>query len=155
MAGRDKKEGKLKGSVGKNIKQEQKMVGDNKTQEIKRGKSRKRSDGKGEGWRERRREEDRLLITFLPSPLPADALLLPSSPPAHSLILPLTVKLFRATSAACLIKFSFLQITIRKRATLLNHITTTSYKTVYLLLGGESGRYAKRNKGSINDCVIP
>lgn len=53
---------------------------------------------------------------------------IPHPPPS------LTAKLFRATSAACLIKFSFLQITIRKRATLLNHITTTSYKTVYLLL---------------------
>lgn len=55
------------------------MVGDNKTQGIKQRKSRKRSGREVEGWRERRGEEDRLLITFLPSPLPADALLLPSS----------------------------------------------------------------------------
>lgn len=84
----------------------------------------------------------------------------PSLPlPPHPLILPLAVKLFRATSAACLIKFSFLQITIRKRAALLNHITATSYKTVYLLLRRERererGRCAKRNKGCINDCIIP
>lgn len=61
----------------------------------------------------------------------------PSSPDTLLLlvpILPLAVKLFRTTSAARLIKFSFLQITIRKRATLLNHITATSYEAVYLLV---------------------
>lgn len=130
------------------------MVGDNKTQGIKQRKSRKRSGREVEGWRER---GGRKIVSSSPSSpllsLPTPSFSRPL--PAHSLILPLTVKLFRATSAACLIKFSFLQITIRKRATLLNHITTTSYKTVYLLLGGERGRYAKRNKGSINDCVIP
>lgn len=56
MAGRDKKEGKLKGSVGKNIKQEQKMVGDNKTQEIKRerverDRMEKEKDGESGGGR--------------------------------------------------------------------------------------------------------
>lgn len=45
---------------------------------------------------------------------------------------PLSVKLFRAASAARLIKFSFLQITIRKRGVLLNHIITTRYTAVYL-----------------------
>lgn len=54
-----------------------------------------------------------------------------SSFPPQLLLLP-SVKLFRAASAARLIKFSFLQITIRKRAVLLNHITTTRYTAVYL-----------------------
>lgn len=43
--------------------------------------------------------------------IPQNFVFLPTSPAAS----PLSVKLFRATSAARLIKFSFLQITIRKR----------------------------------------
>ena len=76
-------------------------------------------------------------------PTPSSHPSLPSPPCSFS---PLTVKLFRATSAACLIKLSFLQITIRKRTALLNHITTTSYKTVYLLLYGERGKTCKEKQ---------
>jgi len=71
----------------------------------------------------------------------------PPSPPSPAQS-PLTVKLFRATSAACLINFSFLQITIfGNAAALLNHITTTSYGAVYLLLGSEGGRERGRERG--------
>lgn len=56
-----------------------------------------------------------------------------SSPPQPLLLL--SVKLFRATSAARLIKFSFLQITMRKRGALLNHTSRTRYTAVYLCGG--------------------
>lgn len=62
--------------------------------------------------------------------------------PPHPL-LPLSAKLFRATSAARLIKFSFLQITIRKRGALLNHKTTTRYTAVYLCWEGDEQRGTK------------
>lgn len=66
--------------------------------------------------------------------------------PTSAAASPLSVKLFRAASAARLIKFSFLQITIRKRAVLLNHITTTRYTAVYLCWERASERVMSREK---------
>lgn len=71
-----------------------------------------------------------LSSTFSPS---SPSLALPPAPIPLSLSLsPVAVKLFSAASAPRLIKFSFLQITIRKRRRATE--SHNRYKTVYLLL---------------------
>lgn len=105
-------------------------------------------------WRRRRKKEETLITILTP---PRRSILPPPALPTQP---PLTVKLFRATSGACLINFSFLQITIsetRRATESHNHYKLRGCLPAVTRRERDrgGGRGGGGGKVGINDCIIP